>query len=68
LSLIFILSGCKQNNSTTPERKNIVEAVFASGNVITKNHYIVTSQTEGYLDKATFSTKEIRSKQVRHFS
>jgi multidrug efflux pump subunit AcrA (membrane-fusion protein) len=55
ITLIFILSGCKQNNSTTPERKNIVEAVFASGNVITKNHYIVTSQTEGYLDKLLFN-------------
>jgi multidrug efflux pump subunit AcrA (membrane-fusion protein) len=55
ITLIFILSGCKQNNSTTPERKNIVEAVFASGNVITKNHYVVTSQTEGYLDKLLFN-------------
>jgi multidrug efflux pump subunit AcrA (membrane-fusion protein) len=32
-----------------------VEAVFASGNVITKNHYVVTSQTEGYLDKLLFN-------------
>jgi hypothetical protein len=29
--IVFILSGCKQNNSTTTKAKNIVEAVFASG-------------------------------------
>jgi macrolide-specific efflux system membrane fusion protein len=53
--MMFIFSGCKQNNSTTPVRKNIVEAVFASGNIISSNHYKVTSQTEGYLDKIFFN-------------
>jgi multidrug efflux pump subunit AcrA (membrane-fusion protein) len=53
--MLMIISGCNQNKSTIPVRKDIVEAVFASGNTITENHYIVTSQTEGYLDKSYLS-------------
>jgi hypothetical protein len=64
---ILILFGCKQNNSITPERRNIVEAVFASGSAITKNHYIVTSQTEGYLEKY-FSMNGILLKLAYHYS
>jgi multidrug efflux pump subunit AcrA (membrane-fusion protein) len=52
---LFTVPSCNQNNSTAPVRKDIVEAVFASGNVITKNRYIVTSQSEGYLDKVFFN-------------
>jgi multidrug efflux pump subunit AcrA (membrane-fusion protein) len=51
---LFTVPSCNQNNSTAPVRKDIIEAVFASGNVITKNRYIVTSQSEGYLDKVFF--------------
>jgi len=47
--------GCKQQESTHPSRKNIVEAVFASGNIITENQYIVTSQADGYLSKSFFN-------------
>jgi multidrug efflux pump subunit AcrA (membrane-fusion protein) len=53
--LAFVFSGCRQNNTVKPIRKDIVEAVFASGNVISDNYYIVTSQTEGYLDKTFFN-------------
>ena len=55
IAVAFIFSSCKQNTSTNPVRKNIVEAVFASGNIISENQYIVTSQTEGYLDKIYFN-------------
>jgi multidrug resistance efflux pump len=57
LSIVFIsitITGCNQQKSTQPSRKNIVEAVFASGNTITQNQYIVTSQADGYLSKSFF--------------
>lgn len=44
-------TGCKHQESTLPTRKNIVEAVFASGNILTENQYIITSQADGYLNK-----------------
>ncbi|MBN2821055.1 MAG: biotin/lipoyl-binding protein, partial [Bacteroidales bacterium] len=48
-------AGCKHQESTQPAKKNIVEAVFASGNIITENQYIVTSQADGYLSKSFFN-------------
>jgi multidrug resistance efflux pump len=52
LAGIIWFPSCIQNNSINPTRENLVEAVFASGNVISEDHYIVTSQTEGYLSKS----------------
>ncbi len=52
---IISITGCKNKESTFPVRKNIVEAVFASGNIITENQYIITSQAEGYLSKSFFN-------------
>jgi multidrug efflux pump subunit AcrA (membrane-fusion protein) len=52
---IFYITGCKNKESTLPVRKNIVEAVFASGNIITDNQYVVNSQAEGYLSKSFFN-------------
>lgn len=49
------LMGCKHRESTHPSRKNIVEAVFASGNIVTENQYVVTSQADGYLSKSFFN-------------
>lgn len=46
------ITGCNHQESIHPSRKNIVEAVFASGNIITKNQYVVTSQADGYLNKS----------------
>jgi len=54
-SAVFVtisITGCKHQESTHPSRKNIVEAVFASGNIITENQYIATSQADGYLKKS----------------
>ncbi len=48
-------AGCKHQESTQPAKKNIVEAVFASGNIITENQYIVTSQADGCLSKSFFN-------------
>jgi len=53
--LIFFFAGCKHQESTNLSKKNIVEAVFASGSVITEHQYIVTSQADGYLSKSFFN-------------
>ncbi len=53
ITLSFV--GCNHKESTQPMKKNIVEAVFASGNIITENQYIVTSQADGYLSKSFFT-------------
>ncbi len=55
IAMAIIFSGCKQNKSTMPLRQNIVEAVFASGIIITEHQYIVTSQADGYLSKSIFN-------------
>jgi len=55
LIITFSFAGCKHGESTHPTKKNIVEAVFASGNIITENQYIVTSQADGYLIKSFFN-------------
>lgn len=52
IALLFILTGCSDRSGIIPVRKDIVDAVFASGNIETKNHYLITSQLEGYLVKS----------------
>lgn len=52
--LIIFITGCKHQESIQPSKKNIVEAVFASGNIITENQYIITSQADGYLNQSFF--------------
>lgn len=47
--LAVFLVGCRRPESTTPSRKTIVDAVFASGKIITEDEYMVTANTEGYL-------------------
>lgn len=47
-------TACNQQESIKPSRKKIVEAVFASGNIITENQYIITSQADGYLSKSFY--------------
>jgi len=53
--LAISLVGCARQESTHPTRKVIVEAVFSSGNIITENQYVVTSQADGYLSKSFFN-------------
>jgi HlyD family secretion protein len=47
--LIVLLSGCSKDNVIKPEVKPLMEAVYASGNVVAKNQYEVFSQAEGYV-------------------
>jgi multidrug resistance efflux pump len=46
---------CKQTQETQPQRKDIIDAVFASGSTITSNQYAITSQVEGYLSTSSVS-------------
>ena len=56
ISLITILlAACKEQPTTLPERKEIIDAVFASGSIITKDEYSVTAQAEGYLEVSNVS-------------
>ncbi|MBG7611368.1 HlyD family efflux transporter periplasmic adaptor subunit [Polaribacter sp. BAL334] len=58
VSIVLItisITGCKQQGSIQLSKKNIVEAVFASGNITTEHQYIVTSQADGYLSVSFFN-------------
>jgi multidrug efflux pump subunit AcrA (membrane-fusion protein) len=45
--VFIIVSGCKENPSVHPVRKNIVETVYASGTIIPTNEYTVYSLANG---------------------
>jgi multidrug resistance efflux pump len=47
--------GCKQAQETQPQRKDLIDAVFASGSSITSNQYAITAQAEGYLSSSFVS-------------
>ena len=47
--------GCKQTHETQPQHKDLTEAVFASGCIITSNEYAITAQAEGYLSASFVS-------------
>jgi macrolide-specific efflux system membrane fusion protein len=46
---------CKKQQETTPVRRDIVDAVFASGDAETKDRYNVIANVDGYLLKAYVS-------------
>ena len=47
--VLLVLTGCSNQDKVSPVRKDIVDVVFASGNIETINQYNVTSLVEGYL-------------------
>jgi multidrug efflux pump subunit AcrA (membrane-fusion protein) len=49
--LLFACS-CTHTQHTHPQRKNIVDAVFASGYIINENEYVVTAATDAYLNQS----------------
>ncbi len=49
LVLGVMLTSCNKVETTQPKRADIIDAVFASGNVISAHEYKVTANTEGYL-------------------
>ncbi len=52
---LFILSSCEQQETTMPTRKNIEDAVFASGYIEQSNQYTVSSSVEGIIQSIPVS-------------
>ncbi len=50
--LVAVLASCNSHETTQPKQADIIDAVFASGNIISANEYRVTVNTEGYLTKS----------------
>ncbi len=46
-----LMAGCQTEEKTYPQRKDLIDAVFAYGYVMTEDEYVVTAKTEGYLDR-----------------
>ncbi|TDW96421.1 efflux RND transporter periplasmic adaptor subunit [Dinghuibacter silviterrae] len=46
---LVLLVSCRRTESTHPVRRDIVDAVFASGDIETKDGYKVTANADGYL-------------------
>jgi multidrug efflux pump subunit AcrA (membrane-fusion protein) len=53
---MFILASCNQEETTSPVRKNIEDAVFASGYMEQENNYTVSAKVDGIL--ISFAVKE----------
>lgn len=51
-AMLLFFTSCNRSETTSPQRRDIVDAVFASGNVIMENTYHVTSQTAGVLTES----------------
>ena len=53
---LLLLASCKSNvPEISPQRKDLIEMVFASGTLQADDQYNLVAQTEGYLTKLTFS-------------
>ena len=52
LVALFALTACKHTSTVKPQRKDIVDAVFASGHLENKLQYTLVANTEGYLKQA----------------
>ena len=52
LAILTLAAGCKHPQTTTPQYRDIVDAVFASGNTQAKNQYKVTAYADGYLQQS----------------
>ncbi|MGA0557503.1 efflux RND transporter periplasmic adaptor subunit [Larkinella sp. VNQ87] len=44
------LTGCRQETVTQPQRRDVIDAVFASGTLMPRDQYTLTAQVEGYLE------------------
>ena len=64
LSILLIvgLVSCKRGTETQAERRNIVDAVFASGDIEKKDQYKVIANADGYLKAAYVSEGDTVSK------
>jgi len=48
----MLATSCSQNETTHPQRKDITDAVFASGNIFDENEYLIIAATDEYLNKS----------------
>lgn len=51
----LLLTACNKKEETFPQRKDIVDVVFASGSVIMEKNYLITAQAEGNLVETHFT-------------
>lgn len=57
---LLLLNACgKKIEETKPVRKNITEAVFASGVLVPENQYDLTAQSDGYLISLNFEEGDV---------
>ncbi len=59
LAIAILTVSCNQTPETQPQRKVLIDAVFASGSIITSNQYTITSQVEGYLSASSVNEGDI---------
>ncbi len=50
--IALLMSNCSRQDIAQPTRTDIIDAVFASGQITTENEYLVTSNAQGYLIKS----------------
>jgi multidrug efflux pump subunit AcrA (membrane-fusion protein) len=50
--IVLFATSCSHNQETKPQRKDIVDAVFASGFIANNDEYLVISAADGYLNKS----------------
>ena len=55
IAIAILTVTCKQNQEIKPQHKDLIDAVFASGSIITSNQYAITAQAEGYLNTSFVS-------------
>ena len=58
----FVVISCNQKPIITPQRKDIVNAVFASGKIVSNKEYLVTAITEGYLSSILVAEGDVVKK------
>ena len=49
--ITFLVVGCKNSNSIYPQRKNIIETVYASGKIMADSEYTVYALNAGTVVK-----------------
>jgi multidrug efflux pump subunit AcrA (membrane-fusion protein) len=52
LAIFLALAGCRHTTSMTPQYRDIVDAVFASGSTQAKEQYRITAYADGYLQQS----------------
>src|SRR6185312_15687994 len=50
-AVLFVLSGCGGNSTVHPQRKNIIETVYASGKIMADSEYTVYALNPGTVIK-----------------